>query len=579
MRPNYQHDHWEGLPDPLVMPAHDIEVYSTYVYVPPTHQVIYKSTILGDITDKTANIDFTDTAGTGTTVTIRTDRPTREGYVFGEWYYSDLQGRHTSGQTFTMPDRDVTIYGHFYDEDSSENIPGMYKITYKYRLYPGHVPAWFTHCYQHYHEGDTIVLPDAPVFSARPQYQHDHWDNVPENLIMPNHDVEITSTFVYVGITHTIVYRSMVHGDITGRTNVDEYTDTCASGFTYTIRTNVPTRQGYVFGEWYYSDLTGRHTSGQTITMPDQDIIIYGEFYDESSSDQIPGMYTIKYEWLWNSQELNPWHTWGYQHYHAGDTIVPPTPNDYTYMTYTYRHRAWTGLPDPLVMPANDLTARSTFYQVMETYNVKYYTRKYEDLSGTKTLFQTDTCSEGASYSLTQSVPALTGYLFDGWTQMSYMRSNGVQVTADISGNSITIPHSENDEIIFIGYFKLDSGEQPIAGYKIATFYWRIDNRYYIGKEQKHYRPGDTIVYPEVPNFTQQGYEYHHVEWTNAPADDIMPDNDITITSWMQRVTGSYTVNYYGRWNNAVDGQGQIFFQTVTDVSEGALYKKCILIL
>ncbi len=734
MRPNYAHDHWEGLPDPLVMPANDIEVYSTYVYVPPTHQVIYKSTILGDITDKTANIDYTDTAGAGTTVTIRTDRPTRQGYVFGEWYYSDLHGRHTSGQTFTMPDQDVTIYGHFYDEDSSENIPGMYKITYRYKLYNGHIPEWFLHCYQHYHEGDTIVLPTAPVSTARPQYVHDHWEGLPQDMKMPNHDLTASSTFVYQNGTYTVTYKSKVRGDLTSQTEVVEYTDTVTEGSTYTVRTTVPTRTGYIFGEWSIPIWTPpsyvEYKSGQSFTMPGDNLTATGYFYQDDTDSVIPGMYRINYRYKYYQGHIPEWFHYMYQHYNAGDTIVPPAGPD-SFRQYAHDH--WDGLPQDMIMPNHDLTVSSTYVYVGNTITIKYITKLYNDITTkTEVVEYTDTAVEGSTYTVRTNVPTRTGYIFgkwevslfrppyyntyyggdsfvvpgedlivrgyfylddddsqipgkyivhykyrlyvghipawfhytyqhynagdtivlpaapqsvnrpqyvhdhwDGLPQDMIMPNHDIEVTStfvyapdgktilyrsmnegditgdsyrteftdraapgstytirrDIptksgyifgqwyyddltgrhtSGDSITVP---DQDIIIYGTFYKDDGSTPIPGYHQVEFIWRRagQTEYYIGHTFAHFHTGDTITYPANPaDFVQQGVTYRHVEWSNAPADGKMPDNDLVITSWMQPVKDTYTARYYAAWNNSSDGIGTQLFRTVDNIQEGS---------
>lgn len=579
MRPNYQHDHWEGLPDPLVMPAHDIEVYSTYVYVGSVYKVRYYTKKNGDLTTNSQELFREEECREGTQYTITTDVPTLTNYIFGEWTFRDYNmydGKwstrdYHNGETFTMPGNDIEIWGYWYSGEGDTHIPGMYRINYRYKLYQGHIPEWFHYCYQHYRPGDTIVLPEAPVSTARPQYVHDHWDGLPQDLIMPEHDLTASSTFVYQNGTYTVTYKSKVHSDLTSATEVTEFVDTVTEGSTYTVRNDIPTKSGYIFGQWEIAIFNPpsyvEYHNGDSFTMPGGDLLARGYFYPESSGDSIPGKYKVTYEWMWNPNELHPWHTYGYQHYSAGDTIVPPTPEDYTYMTYVYRHVEWTGLPEDMKMPAQDITVRSTFQHVTETYTIRYETKASEKLDEQWTTFYTGTVQEGQSYSLIQQIPQRENYIFAGWNQIIWMRDNGFSVGANIDVVPITIPHSENDLIIIRGEFKLDDGDAHIDGYHLVTFYWRNDNKYIIGKQQKHYQAGQIIEYPEVPDFVQQGITYRHVEWTNAPEDDIMPDNDITITSWMQRVYETYTIQYYAHW-----GENYEIFRTIENVTEGSTH-------
>lgn len=382
---------------------------------------------------------------------------------------------------------------------------------------------------------------------------------------MPAHDIEVTSTYVYAPDGKTILYRSMNEGDITGESYRTEYTDRAAPGSNYIIRSDKPTKEGYVFGMWYYDDLLGRHTSGDTIKVPQQDIIIYGTFYKDDGSTPIPGYHQVEFIWRRAGQtEYYIGHT--FAHFRAGDTITyPANPADFVQQGVTYRHVEWSNAPADGKMPDNDLVITSWMQPVKDTYTAKYYAAWNNSSDGIGTqLFRTvDNIQEGSNMTLLAAMPAKTGYLSPGWTRVTYPNYNGNGIpfsySLDPGTTTINIMKTVGGIIEIYSDLILDNTSDNIPGYRRVEFIWKRedDTSGYIGHMYKHFVPNSTIVFPSDPaDYVYNGYTYRHVEWSNVPSGRVMPDDDIVITSNMAKQHPSYKAYYIARWDNDVDGQG-----------------------
>lgn len=201
----------------------------------------------------------------GQTVDIPRTLPTKDGYTFGGW--SDGTTTYQPGDTFTMPDHDVTLTAVWRAEFD-------YSVTYLVNGGTGDVPA------AGYLAGQTVTITNkAPTKEG---YVFDGWSDgstiyQPGNTFeMPEHDVTLTAVWKEAPVLsdHSVTYR--LNGGI-GNMPAAGY----LAGQTVTVTTRTPAKDGYTFAGW--SDGTTTYQPGDTFTMPDHEVTltaVWEEIFD-----------------------------------------------------------------------------------------------------------------------------------------------------------------------------------------------------------------------------------------------------------------------------------------------------------
>lgn len=228
--------------------------------------------------------------------------PQMDGYTFSGWSISTPNGLTITNGVFDMPNSDVELVGtwtanptpdeydviyHIYGKDSDEeDLPSWVKLDGGGTVVPK------THSYE---EGDTVVV-DSTEAGNYDGYQFSGWYLCPQtnevyfecdiddlvelgpDFVMPDHDVHIIGYYDRIKYKVTYQFEGSVMPDLTPAQlaallpPVAEY----YPGETVTTAAK-PTATGYRFLGWY---------KGETFKMPEEDVVIYGEWAIEHGTFQ-----------------------------------------------------------------------------------------------------------------------------------------------------------------------------------------------------------------------------------------------------------------------------------------------------
>ena len=406
---------WSGLPDDLIMPAHDLTAVPQYAVRS------YRLTYYVD-----NDIVFSDSVAYGTPITPM-EKPQKEGYTFDGWY--DLPQ--------TMPDHNVTVFGYFkvnsyqlsFTVDGKDYVqprlvafgkpitvpatkPRKEGYTFSAwsslpddRLMPAHdvvSEAQFTinvHELRWVVDGETLhkdSLPyGAPIEAwevpVREGQTFSGWSSYPET--MPDRDVTVVGSFD--ANTYTITY--MVDGEV--------YQTVQAAYGSPLILIEEPVKEGYTFSGWGY----------YPATMPAENIIVSGSF----SVNQY--LLTI----IFDGDTLTS------QRIDYGTAITLP---DVAERVGVYV--VWSGQCE--TMPAHDVTITGVY---------EYYEYELAYLVDGN-LYQQFYLHYGDSITPIEE-PAKTGYTFSGWSEMpAVMPDHDVHVTGSFTVNRHQITFVVDDEVL-----------------------------------------------------------------------------------------------------------------------------------
>ncbi len=189
-------------------------------------------------------------------------------YDFSGWKTDDAV---INDGSFTMPNNDVIIVGHF----------SVDKFTVTY-VVDGYIPAGYVVPeISSYKPGTTVAIEEAPAEIEG--YTFSGWTvETPDglavdaygNFTMPSENVVIKGTFTSLGAyTVTYIVNEKIYGEV----------ETYYEGDTVSIREK-PEDESFIFDGWYSRDVDVR---GTTFTMPAQNVVIYG-YINEIPKIDIP---------------------------------------------------------------------------------------------------------------------------------------------------------------------------------------------------------------------------------------------------------------------------------------------------
>lgn len=194
----------------------------------------------------------------GTTVGVEAN-PTIAGYTFSGWSTSDVT---VSNNSFTMPSKNVTFTGSF-------TTKTKYNVSYSIS---GTLPEGFVApTTKSYGTGDDVVLDTLKVGDVINGYRFLGWTSTTVDLSdgifqMPSSNVTIVGKFEQIKYTVSYQFQGAVIPS-----NADSLlpaSATYAPGETVTVASD-PVATGYKFLGWYKSE---------TFEMPEEDVVIYGEW-------------------------------------------------------------------------------------------------------------------------------------------------------------------------------------------------------------------------------------------------------------------------------------------------------------
>lgn len=221
------------------------------------YQVVYKYS--GTVPDNATPLPSTKEYLSGTTVGVEANA-NAVGYTFSGWSTS---GVTVSGNTFTMPSNTITFTGSF------TAIPS-YSVSYQINgtMPPGYVlPSTNT-----YYEGMMVALDGLKVGDVINGYRFLGWStsdvtvNSESSFEMPAKNVVITGSFEQIKYNVSYAFQGTILPS--NSSSLLPTTKSYAPGDTVTLEVE-PSASGYKFLGWYSED---------TFTMPESDVVIYGEW-------------------------------------------------------------------------------------------------------------------------------------------------------------------------------------------------------------------------------------------------------------------------------------------------------------
>ena len=231
-----------------------------HVYMGDDNATLYnvKYEYTGDIPDGVPSLPDTTQYASGTSVSVLSDISLL-GYEFSGWESSDVS---VSNGVFTMPDSDVTFRGSFTKKSK-------YQVTYEIE---GDIPkGYVVPNIEEYYEYANVLVDSLMHGDIVNGYIFNGWNtsdvDIDDNsFIMPNKNVKIKGKFERIGYNVTYGFKGSVIPE--GSNNLLPKTKKYYPGDTVKLE-SVKDIDGYKFLGWYSKD---------SFTMPDSDVIIYGEW-------------------------------------------------------------------------------------------------------------------------------------------------------------------------------------------------------------------------------------------------------------------------------------------------------------
>ena len=607
-------DKWGDYPE--TMPDHDVSVYGTFKYREKSFKVYYWLRDGGDLTGVTTRLHYETTCQWGVRHTLIPLIETPEGKKLDGWYWhrfdiydqSNPYSAKRYGEDFIMPYKDVNIYCDIWDADADVAIPGYYRINWMLQYSEVSRQSTNTALFKRefLRENDSIIDPSInptyPVESAGMIF--DYWEEHPET--MPAANIEIWGHFKYNHLAHNIVYKYV---DVATNQEVTFDTSTCVGGQQYSFATAKPADvSGYIFDGWYFKRQQvfgfeqGVYHAGptrlgysyckdvSTITMPDNDVYVWGEYLDDDTQWDVPGYHKVIYTRRLpkgataQNPETEIMMQWKTERFKEGDTITYATAPVINHYTATAWHLEDATQTLPTVMGTEDIYVFCEYNYAFNTHNVIYkygFTPDAVDSS----VYRTVECTEGSTYTfITEKPAAPEGYLIEGW-YFPRQQVFGFETGAHYAGNHIGCSYTadvpqirmpDNDVLVYCKYVQ-NSGQDLPGYYKlkyIVTYppgatsqnpeiWWTSTFK------TEQYQQGDTITYatgPTVGHYTFTGW---HLEDTTQTLPTTMGSEDITVYGTFTYAANTHNVTYkYGFTPDAADSS---VYRTV-QVQEGSQY-------
>ena len=324
----------------------------------------------------------------GVDLTLTTDIPTYEGYIFKGWntVANGSGNSYASGATYSA-NENLTLYAQWEEEISSYNLIVNNGIASS----EGPVSS-----------GETITITAAPNTG----YRFVNWTvngitltdaqktSATISFVMPENDVTVTANFELM--TYTITFNSNYKNGATAITKTQTFTH----GVAKNLDDNTFSMTGYTFKEWNTNvDGTGTSYANGASYTATSDTVLYAQW--------TPITYTISYEL--NGGTVSGTNPTSYTVESSAITLINPTKEGYTFAGWT-----GTGLSSAtktVTIPTGSTGNRTyTANWTANTYTVSY------DANGGTNAPASQTKTHGVDLTLTSDIPTYTGYTFAGWT-------------------------------------------------------------------------------------------------------------------------------------------------------------------
>lgn len=213
---------------------------------------------------------------------------------------------------------------------------------------------------------------------ARTGYTFSGWSGYPENKVMPKWDVNISGQF---NVNHHYIVYNKDGNYYDGKYNIP-YGATIAPDY---LPENNPTKDGYVFDHW----------EGLPETMPDQDLTVEAVFESTSAPETPTHALKIVVDGNEETKQVP-----------EGASLSDYLPANPTKTGYTFN--AWSNMPEGEVMPTEDWEVTATF--TINTYHITYMVdgAQYGDVADV--VYGADITAPAD--------PTKDGYTFTGWDNL-----------------------------------------------------------------------------------------------------------------------------------------------------------------
>ncbi|MBQ3827614.1 MAG: InlB B-repeat-containing protein, partial [Prevotella sp.] len=213
---------------------------------------------------------------------------------------------------------------------------------------------------------------------ARTGYTFSGWSGYPENKVMPKWDVNISGQF---NVNHHYIVYNKDGNYYDGKYNIP-YGATIAPDY---LPENNPTKDGYVFDHW----------EGLPETMPDQDLTVEAVFVSTSAPETPTHALKIVVDGNEETKQVP-----------EGAALSGYLPANPTKTGYTFN--AWSNMPEGEVMPTEDWEVTATF--TINTYHITYMVdgAQYGDVADV--VYGADITAPAD--------PTKDGYTFTGWDNL-----------------------------------------------------------------------------------------------------------------------------------------------------------------
>lgn len=227
-----------------------------------TYPVHYE--FVGDVIPDNVTLPTDNSYYPGATVGVE-GNPMAEGYVFSGWSSDDVE---VVNGTYTMPDHEVTFTGSFTKAET-------YQVSYRI---DGEAPDIYNlPSTQEYSAGSDVEVDSLKTGEIIDGYRFLGWttttpgvefviDGNDVSFVMPSSDVELVGHFEKV--VYSVTYQFQGTNIPANGDSLLPAVEYYSPGDTVSLASN-PSCDGYRFLGWY---------SNSTFTMPDHNVVIYGEW-------------------------------------------------------------------------------------------------------------------------------------------------------------------------------------------------------------------------------------------------------------------------------------------------------------
>ncbi len=473
-----------------------------------------------------------------------------ETYKFGEEVevkddltldHFNFAGWHSTGYTvgndtesFTMPARDVTLYGNF------ERIEGVAWVekhyfqkldgTYSYSEDPESDAPDYTFNHTGTAGDNAIAEPIKEIVGFELDTGHEKYSATSE--INENGKTELR--FFYKRKEYKVIYRYEPAEQPENAPDLSQLTRENVRYGTEDIDVaEKPELDGYSFDGWY-PQTSGIPSSG-TFEMPAHDVVFEGNFNPRSDT---------KYEvhhYLQNADGTYPDSTENIN-YHTGITGEKITAAKRNFPGYTFDYAN----PEEGIVDVNNLLVLKLYYKRTE-YNVTYFVDGFVPDGVTAPQDAESPYRHGEKVELLDVLDAPEGYVFVGWTSVAQESDEDV---VTIVGNEFTMPMHN---VRLRGTFDAKTN----TPYIIRHMTQKKDlNGYEIYSEAK--RTGTTdeditvyaLTIPGFKNVTTVGEVV-----VSSKTEEILPDGSLVIEFFYDRNPHKITYEYEGTTPAGADEQ------------------------